>query len=136
MVKDSDLYQGIPKDTMKRWKQEVKQQYDPKLVKQSQQRLHKMTKEEWEKVKAEGSEITVGISKLMDKPVSDIEVQKLVAAYHTYMHHFYDCTLDIFRGLGDLYVQNPEFTAFYEKISPGLACYMRDAMHYYCDHQH
>jgi hypothetical protein len=47
--------------------------------------------------------------------------------------YFYECTLEIFRGLGDLYVTDERFTAYYDKIKPGLAKFLRDAIHVYCD---
>jgi hypothetical protein len=41
--------------------------------------------------------------------------------------------LEIFRGLGDLYVADERFTANNDRHGPGLAQFMRDAMHIYCD---
>ena len=41
----------------------------------------------------------------------------------------------MYRGLGDMYVADPRFAAYYEKYAPGLAQFMRDAMHAYCDAQ-
>lgn len=42
---------------------------------------------------------------------------------------FYDCSYEIHRGLGDMYVADPRFTATYEQLAPGLAAYVRDAIH-------
>ncbi len=47
--------------------------------------------------------------------------------------HFYDCTLEIFRGLGDLYVHDKRFTARIDAYRPGLATFLRQAIHIYCD---
>ncbi|MGI8652711.1 MAG: TipAS antibiotic-recognition domain-containing protein [Geodermatophilaceae bacterium] len=33
------------------------------------------------------------------------------------------------RNLGDMYVADERFTATYEKVAPGLAAYVRDAIH-------
>ncbi len=48
---------------------------------------------------------------------------------------FYDCSLEIHRGLGDMYVADPRFTSTYEAIAPGLAQYVRDAVHANADRQ-
>ena len=32
------------------------------------------------------------------------------------------------RALGDMYVADPRFAANYEKVEPGLAAYVRDAI--------
>lgn len=42
---------------------------------------------------------------------------------------FYDCSHEIHRGLADMYVQDPRFTQTYEDMAPGLAAYVRDAIH-------
>jgi len=42
---------------------------------------------------------------------------------------FYDCPVDMHRNLGDMYVADERFTATYEKVAPGLAAYVRDAIH-------
>ncbi|NLI12921.1 MAG: hypothetical protein GX425_09920 [Peptococcaceae bacterium] len=39
----------------------------------------------------------------------------------------------MFRRLGDLYVQDERFTASIDKVKPGLAKFMSEAMHLYCD---
>ncbi len=39
---------------------------------------------------------------------------------------FYDCSYEIHRGLGRMYVEDPRFKAHYDAIAPGLAGYSRD----------
>jgi hypothetical protein len=41
----------------------------------------------------------------------------------------------MYKGLGQLYVDDPRFTAYYEKFATGLAQYMRDAMVFYAEEQ-
>ncbi|WP_213525037.1 TipAS antibiotic-recognition domain-containing protein [Paenibacillus sp. J31TS4] len=47
--------------------------------------------------------------------------------------NYYNCTVEIFRGLGDLYVQDERFTKSIDKDKTGYAEFLREAMHYYCD---
>ena len=42
---------------------------------------------------------------------------------------FYDLDHTFHRGLADMYVADPRFTKTYEDIAPGLAAYVRDAIH-------
>jgi hypothetical protein len=44
-------------------------------------------------------------------------------------NHFYDLTPEFHRTLGDMYLADPRFTKNYEDIAPGLAQYVRDAIH-------
>ena len=43
--------------------------------------------------------------------------------------YFYACGPEFHRGLGDMYVADPRFTATYDAVAPGLAAYLRDAIH-------
>ena len=54
-----------------------------------------------------------------------------VAEQHRLHIHrrFYDLTPELHRGLGDMYLVDPRFTKSYEDIAPGLAQYVRDAIH-------
>ena len=47
--------------------------------------------------------------------------------------NFYNCTIEIFRGLGDLYVSDERFTANIDKYRPGLANFMKNSIDVYCD---
>ncbi|OQO99711.1 TipAS antibiotic-recognition domain-containing protein [Saccharococcus caldoxylosilyticus] len=42
----------------------------------------------------------------------------------------YDCTFDIFRRLGDLYVNDERFTKCIDRYQMGLAAFLREAMLY------
>jgi MerR family transcriptional regulator, thiopeptide resistance regulator len=42
---------------------------------------------------------------------------------------FYECGYEIHTGLADLYVTDPRFTAYYERMRPGLAGWLSDAIH-------
>ena len=64
---------------------------------------------------------------------SDPGVQALVKRFHEYMStNFYACSLEMLSGLGDMYVSDPRFTATYDKVKPGLALFIRDAIKIYC----
>lgn len=41
---------------------------------------------------------------------------------------FYPCSREMHLSLGEMYIADPRFTATYEKIRPGLARYVRDAI--------
>jgi hypothetical protein len=41
---------------------------------------------------------------------------------------FYPCSYEMHVGLAEMYLADPRFTATYEKIAPGLAQYLHDAI--------
>ena len=134
MVTNDELYEGFSKEQIERWEREVDERYDPELVEESRRRVRRMTKDQWKAVQDEGNSVTVALAALMDKEVSSAEVQVQVARHHAWIERFYPASAEVYRGLGEGYAANPEFRAFYEKVRPGLADFLRDAMGYYAQH--
>ncbi|MDD2715668.1 MAG: MerR family transcriptional regulator [Candidatus Wallbacteria bacterium] len=134
MLKDEELYEGFSKEQIERYKKEVREKYDPVLVQESKRRIGKMSKEQWNAVKTEGGEIARLLGKLLGRKSSDPEVQKLIARHHAWIENFYPAPAEVYRGLGQLYTDNPEFRAFYEKYGKNLADFMKEAIEYYCGH--
>jgi hypothetical protein len=66
--------------------------------------------------------------------VSDPDVLAAIARHQAWIENFYPCSAEMYRGLGQMYVDAPRFTATYDKVRPGLAVFMRDAMAYYAEH--
>lgn len=102
--------------------------------KESEERTARYTKEDWAVIMQRQSELYTRIASLMDNGPADPQVQAAVGEWRQHLtDSFYNCTPEIFRGLGDLYVNDARFTANIDKIKPGLAAFMREAMHIYCD---
>ena len=102
---------------------------------QSRERVAKMTKEQFAAIGAEGEDITKKIAALKEqgKAPGDPAVQEQVERHWRWIAHFYDPTVEMYRGLADMYVGDPRFAANYEKYGPDLASYLRDAIHAHCD---
>jgi DNA-binding transcriptional MerR regulator len=130
---DEELYEGFTKEQIERYKREAREMYDPALVEDSQRRVGKMSKTQWEVVKLKGDEVTRGIAGLMDREPGDPEVQALIARHHAWIENFYPASADVYRGLGQLYTSHPEFRAFYDGYRPDLADFMAAAMARYAD---
>ena len=59
------------------------------------------------------------------------EAQTQAAAWHQHIGNFYTCSLEMLRGLGNLYVDSPDFTANFRKVHPDLPEFVRDAINIY-----
>ncbi|MHB1064582.1 MAG: MerR family transcriptional regulator [Georgenia sp.] len=100
--------------------------------KQSQQRTSRYTNADWEHVKAESDAITTAFDAALATGRPAASEQAMDAAEQARLqiqHRFYDLTPEFHRHLGDMYVGDPRFTKTYEDIQPGLARYVRDAIH-------
>lgn len=117
--------------------EEVKQKYGhSEAYRESRSRVAKYDKEKWAEIAARSDAIYRTIAGLMDRGPADPQVQEAVDRWRQLISdNFYPCTLEIFRSLGDLYVEDPRFTANIDKYGAGLARFLRYAMHCYCDRQ-
>ena len=133
-VTDEELYEGFSQEQVESYEREVRERYDPELVRESNRRVRNLSKSQWKALKEEGDEVTRALAELVDNAPDDAQVQALIARHCATIEQYYPVTADICCGLAHLYVENPEFTAFYDKYRPGLASFMQAAMTYYADH--
>ncbi len=132
-VTDEELYAGFTDEQRERYEREVQEQYDPELVAESNRRVRNMSKEQWRALQQEGEDIHLALAGSMDRDPEDTEVQALIARHYLMMNQYYPVSAEIYRGLGQMYVTNDEFRAFYDKVKSGLADFMQPAMAYYAD---
>ena len=118
-----------------KYAEETKQKYgDSDAYKESMKKTSKYTKEDWARINASNERIYGKIVANMDKGIDNLEVQNAVDELRQEItNNFYNCTIEIFRGLGDLYVNDERFTVNIDKHKQGLAKFLSEAMHYYCD---
>ncbi len=130
---DEELYEGFPKEKIERYKREAREMYGTARVEETEQRVKHMSKAQWQAVKAEGGEVMTALAALVDRDPADPEVQALIARHYAWVNHFYTPTAEVYRGLGRLYVEHPEFRATHDAFHPRLAEFMAAAMAHYAD---
>ncbi|KEJ00328.1 MerR family transcriptional regulator [Clostridium botulinum A2B7 92] len=119
----------------KKYSEEVKEKYgNTSAYKESNKKTSKYTKEDWSNIMKGWDEIFKKLANLMDKNPDDEEVQESVHQLREHISkNFYDCTPEIFRGLGELYVNDERFTANIDKYKTGLSKFVKEAINVYCD---
>lgn len=127
-------YEEVKKHQEK-YKEETEKRYgNSDAYKESQEKTSKYSKNDWENIMGEASFIYEELAKLRDKDPSDKLVQDLVEQWRNHIStNFYNCTIEIFRGLALMYVADERFTKNIDKYGEGLAQFMSDAMNIYCD---
>lgn len=139
-MKANDMFEGFDYEKML----ENQKKHEPEVVERwgssdaykiSKDRTSKYSKEDWEKINAEQSINLENLSELYKSGVSfdNSKVQKLVENAHIFIDkYFYPCSLEIFSGLGNMYVLDERFAANYEKYSEGLTKFYNEAIQFYC----
>lgn len=98
---------------------------------QSRERTKNYSKADWEEVKAESDRVHAAFTDAMDagEPPTAAAAMDAAEQHRVSIQRFYDCSYDTHRNLADLYVSDPRYTATYDEIRPGMAHYVRDAIH-------
>ncbi len=123
-----ELFEGFDHEGHR---QEAKRLYG-EAFEESERRTSKYDRKQWEQFKSEQKQLMADILAARSKGPEDPAVLDLMGRHRASITKwFYDCTLDIFEGLADLYIQDARFTKTYEDIAPGLAGFMSASMKAY-----
>ena len=71
------------------------------------------------------------INEMMNLPTfvpQSPEIQEMVSQHYNGLRTFYEPNFEMYKGLGQLYVDDPRFTTYYDRFGEGLAVFLRDAM--------
>lgn len=99
--------------------------------KESTRRTSQYGKPEWEAIKRESEEINIRLRDLMAQGAapSDPAVQAAVEDHRRHIDRwFYPCSKEIHHGLGKMYLADARFMANLDKVAPGFARFLHDAI--------
>jgi DNA-binding transcriptional MerR regulator len=128
-----DYFEGFDH---RQYEDEVKQRWgDTSQYAESQKKWGSYSQEEKEAIKAEGGRITIAmVSEDPNTSPDDPRVQEAIGEYHAYLNkYFYTCEVGYLRGLADMWAADPRFAINYDRIRPGGAAFVREAVYIFCD---
>ena len=133
---EREFYQGFSEEKQREYEEEIRRRYGDKELKQSRQRWGSYSTQQKQAIQDDFQRIVTGLRDRMGTGYDAPEVQALVGQLHAWVGNFYDCTLDIFEGLGHGYDQDPQFRQMYEtNYGPGVSKFLERAISYYCEQQ-
>ncbi len=98
---------------------------------ESARRAAKYGGPEWAAIRAEADDVVAQFAALMrEGEPADSERSRAVAERHRQhiSRWFYPVSTEMHRKLAEMYIADPRFTATYERVTPGLAAYVREAI--------
>jgi DNA-binding transcriptional MerR regulator len=98
---------------------------------EARRRAASYSKADWLRHKAESQAVNDRLAAAMRSglPPTGAEAMDAAEAHRLQISRwFYDCPVQMHVGLGEMYVADPRFAANYDKVAPGLAQYVRDAI--------
>ena len=127
-LNDEDLFEAYTPEQSARYQREARERWGEARVAQSERRLKRLSKDVWQKVQTEGGLVAAALAALMHLDADDAQVQEAIKRHHTWIENFYPAPAEVYRGLAQMYVEHPEFRAFYDRFAKGLADFMQEAM--------
>jgi len=134
-MSNKGLFEGFDPEQQKQYEREARLQYGPDNVNESIKRWNSYTKAQQEAIFEEGGAIYGDLVKAMEAglPPGSDEVRAILDRWQQNIRYFYEPTLDILRGLGELYNTDPAFMATFHKFHPDLPRYLQATIMQYVD---
>jgi DNA-binding transcriptional MerR regulator len=117
----------------KQYEQEVKEKYgQTKAYEQFEEKRKSYKDNDFSIIEQERIEIFKKIAAVMDLNPEEKTVQELIHEWRMHITRYhYECTIEIFRGLGEMYTADERFKNNLDQIRDGFAEFMSDAIRLY-----
>ncbi|MBA3682197.1 MAG: MerR family transcriptional regulator [Bacteroidetes bacterium] len=124
-----EMYKGFSKEQGKAYRKEASEKWGEEIVAASEKKILEMDKAEWKALLQKGEDINVELVKLIGQSPKDKKVQALIKEHFEMTGKFFNVTIEIYRNLGTMYVEDLRFKANYDKHHPKLAEFLRDGIY-------
>ncbi|MEO0564059.1 MAG: TipAS antibiotic-recognition domain-containing protein [Chloroflexota bacterium] len=110
-------------------------QYDPDTVRESMNRWNSYTDDQQQAIIDEGNAIYDAFAEALraEKPATDPEVREIVERWHEHTRNFYEPSLDVMRGLAEMYRTDVNFSTKFAALHADLPEYLHTAIDDYVD---
>lgn len=137
IMSDKEKFEGfkqkLVEDNEKQFGKEIRDKYGEEAVNKSNAKVKGMTQAQYEEVTNLAEEIAVNLKTAMSTGDPNSELAQKTADLHRQWLSFYwnEYTKEAHSSVAQMYVDDERFTAYYDKIQPGAAEFLRDAVHIY-----
>jgi DNA-binding transcriptional MerR regulator len=133
---ENEYYQGFSKEQQEKYEKEIRQKYGSKALDESKGRMQKWNKSDFNRLNQESEKIFSAIRDNLGKGFDSPLVQSQIKQLHEWLNNFYACDLEMFRGLGHMYNEHPDFAKMFKtKYHEELPAFLLKAIEYYCSNQ-
>jgi DNA-binding transcriptional MerR regulator len=138
IMSDQEKFEGFLQKLVdhneRKYGEEARAKYGDEHVNRSNTKVLNMSKEQYielEKLTADLNE-TLKVAFEQGDPASEL-AQKACELHKKWLCFYWDdYSKEAHKGVTQMYVDDPRFTAYYDKIVPGCAAFLRDAVAIYC----
>jgi hypothetical protein len=137
-MSDSEKFEGFKQNLIdeneKKYGEEVRAKYGSEVVDRSNAKVKGMTKEQYAEVERLSQEVNDTLKAAFEQgDPSGVLAQKACELHNNWLCYFWDgYSKEAHLNVTQMYVDDPRFTEYYDKIAPGCAVFLRDAVKVYC----
>lgn len=139
-MKDNEKFEGFKRtlieENEQQYGEEIRAKYGNSIVDGSNAKMMNMTEEQYERFNRLGDEVLDALlaackngdpASPMAQKTAELHKQWLMFTWPSYSNEAH-------AGLAQMYVDDPRFSAYYDKVQPGAARFLRDAVNVYTGH--
>jgi len=116
------------------YEQEARERWGDKAVDESNAKMEKLKQDgKMQAFQDEMNELYRKLASVRHEDPSSEASQEAIGQWFTLLNQMGSYSLEAFKGLGQMYVDDARFTRNIDQFGEGLALFMRDAMAYYSD---
>lgn len=133
-MSDQEKFEGFKKrlveENEKKYGDEVRERWGEEALEASNQKVLNMSQEDYEKVTKLAEDVNQTLAKAMETGDPASEIAQRAADLHKQWLTFYwkEYSKEAHVGLAQMYVDDERFKAYYDKVKPGAAEFLRDAI--------
>lgn len=136
MKGETDMsFDAFDNTAVEQYRQEVKERWGgTEAYRQNEQKTAEYAKEDWQRLQSEADELFATFAAIREEPADSEAAQALVRRWQEHItRHYYPCTPEILKGLGEMYTADERFTKNLDRFGEGTAAFMSRAIASYCD---
>ncbi len=138
VMSDKEKFEGFLKkmvdENKEKYGEEIRAKYGDKSVESSYEKVMNMSKEDYEELEKLTAKLNETLKEACKQgdPSSQL-AQKACDLHKKWLGFFWsDYSKEAHKQLAEMYVSDPRFTEYYDKLAVGCAEFLRDALAIYC----
>ena len=137
-MRPEELFENFDTEKQARYEAELIERYGERVrprIEESKRRMSTWTKADAATSKEVWQGFLVQLAEVMaaGAAVDSEQVQSIVDRHYGWVCQFWTPDRESYPGLGQLYVDAPDFRVQFDEVHPGLAEYLRDAIAVYAN---
>jgi len=137
-MNDQEKFEGflqkLVDDNERQYGEEIRRKYGDESIDRSNAKVLSMSKEQYAELEKLTAELNKTLKEAFEQgdPAGE-SAQKACELHKRWLCFYWDgYSKEAHLGVTQMYVDDPRFTAYYDKIAPGCATFLRDAVAIYC----